>query len=520
MLKKLLSSIYLLLLLTTPVFAELSVPEKETTAEKMFIKAAITKHESTEILKSTIFDASLSFIPKQSSNIVYEWEFGDGNNGQGLEVLHTYKNPGFYNVKLKIYEKDNPENFSEDSLEIFAYRKMVILLTDIPEKQDWIPVIKNYSENHGVFLKVIDSFGSNTDFISEELLSKKISEEITSFQKAEDVIIFTNENAGLNALSRNFQNTYSKNKINLGQKNLILISNDIEETKDRIQKQFSIFEINEILMTKEAAITNFIDSRNYEEFKNKLKEGGYDFVIINEETGKTATWKFMTNMVNTLIGNGIPDNIIILILLLPLIVTVVSIMKQVVGFTTFGVYIPTIITFTFLITGLQIGLITLLLSLTSSLLSMFVIKRINMMLIPKYSVSLIITSIFLIVFLTIGIKFEYLSAQYLSVAIFPLLILCTLPEKLISIRSERGILSGLIIFMETMFTAILAYIISGGEVNLYFFTLKVSVFKNFLLYYPEIIIILIFVNIMLGRWSGLRLLESIKFRELLRHDEE
>jgi hypothetical protein len=46
----------------------------------------------------------------------------------------------------------------------------------------------------------------------------------------------------------------------------------------------------------------------------------------------------MSYFVNVLINNGIPDNTIALLLLLPVIATVVAFMRQVIGITTFGIY--------------------------------------------------------------------------------------------------------------------------------------------------------------------------------------
>jgi hypothetical protein len=38
--------------------------------------------------------------------------------------------------------------------------------------------------------------------------------------------------------------------------------------------------------------------------------------------------------------------------------------------------------------------------------------------------------------------------------------------------------------------------------------------------HPELIFVFLLINIILGRWTGLRLFEYIRFREVLKHAKE
>jgi hypothetical protein len=42
--------------------------------------------------------------------ISYTWDFGDGRNGSGLEVIHSYSEPGIYNISLTIKDADGNTN--------------------------------------------------------------------------------------------------------------------------------------------------------------------------------------------------------------------------------------------------------------------------------------------------------------------------------------------------------------------------------------------------------------------------
>ena len=164
-----------------------------------YLEAVINMETEVELNKSTIFDASQSFIPDPTQNLSYKWNFGDGNTNEGIEVLHSYKEPGYKVVKLTV---NNGTTTVEKELNIFVYQKLVLLITDQTEDQERIRIFQNIAENEGVYLKVIESFGSSTEFISEEILTKKLNEESLNIQKAQEIITWTKENAGLNAISR------------------------------------------------------------------------------------------------------------------------------------------------------------------------------------------------------------------------------------------------------------------------------------------------------------------------------
>ncbi len=482
-----------------------------------YLQAVINVNENIPIEKSTIFDASKSFIPDPSRKMSYSWDFGDGNRNEGVEVLHSYKQPGRYTISLTI--SDGAET-QQAFLEIFAYRKMILLITDQTEVEDRIEIIKDFAEKKGVFINVVDSFGSSTEFISEEVLAKKLNEGSSELKNAKELVIWTQENAGLNAISRYLQNSDKKNLASFKDKTIVNLQELNSSTINRIQRQFEIIKPKNIVLAKEAAIYALIDSNNQEEFINILEKGGYEYEIVDSKSGKIRPWNFMTYFVNLLINKGIPDNTIALLLLLPVIVTIVAFMKQVVGVTTFGIYTPSIITLSFLIIGMHAGLLTLISAVIIGILVMPILKRIRMLYFPKMAILIIMFSLTLLLILIASTYMRLFDAQFLSIAIFPMLILSTLVEKFISVKTEKGLNSAAALMAATILVAIIAYFFVGGEINLGFVKFKFDFIKGIIMSYPEIIFLLIIVNLLLGKWTGLRLLERMRFREVLRHIEE
>lgn len=488
----------------------------EETAQN-YLKAVIGKEETVEIQKSTIFDASQSFIPNPESEIKYEWDFGDGNKNEGIEVLHAYKEPGEYTITLEII---NGENKSKANMTIFAYRKLIVLISDQTESKDRIDIIQEFAKKDGVFIKLIESFGSSTEFISEEILSKKLTEEVNTLQKTEQIMIWTKENAGLNAISRYIQNNQKKETLNLSQKSIIVLEKDISTNISRIEQQFNLIRPKSIIVTKEGAINPLIESSNNEDFITVLEKGGYEYETITENTGKIRPWNFMSYFVNILINKGIPDNTIALLLLLPVIATVVAFMKQVVGISTFGIYTPSTMTLSFLVIGLYAGLLTLITAIIAGVIVRPILTKVRMLFIPKMAIVMTLVSIALLGILIISIYLNLFDAQFLSIAIFPMLILSTLVEKMVSVKSDKGLSSALLVMSETVLVAVIAYFIAGGEINLGFASIQLEIIKRLMINYPEIILLLLGINFLLGKWTGLRVIERIRFREVLRHIEE
>lgn len=64
-------------------------------------------HEPQHPCVDTIitFNASASYDPN-GYIISYHWEFGDGTNGAGITVEHSYAEAGYYNVRLMVTDND------------------------------------------------------------------------------------------------------------------------------------------------------------------------------------------------------------------------------------------------------------------------------------------------------------------------------------------------------------------------------------------------------------------------------
>lgn len=198
----------------------------------------------------------------------------------------------------------------------------------------------------------------------------------------------------------------------------------------------------------------------------------------------------------------IPQETIILILMFPVVATVIAFLRQVIGIKAFGIYTPLIITFAFLATGLKYGLIIFLLVLVAGTLARLAIRRLRLLYLPRMAIVLTIVAAIIFAFFWVG------GEELNAISIFPILIIMTLVEKFVAAQIDKGFNTAVVLSTETLALSIVAYFVASW-----------TWLQALLLHQPAWILLTLVINFALGRWTGLRLIEYFKYREVLRHVE-
>ena len=127
------------------------------------------------------------------------------------------------------------------------------------------------------------------------------------------------------------------------------------------------------------------------------------------------------------IMHNVPFDTVILILMLPIIATLITFFRQVVGIKAFGIYTPLIITFAFLATGIKYGLAIFIAVVVSGMISRFILKPFRLLYLPRVAIMLTLVALVILSILLLGGSFKRTGLA--SVSIFPILIIITLVEK-------------------------------------------------------------------------------------------
>jgi len=211
--------------------------------------------------------------------------------------------------------------------------------------------------------------------------------------------------------------------------------------------------------------------------------------------------------INFIVEQGVPLQTVALLLMLPVVVTLVAFFRQVIGIKAFGIYTPSIITFALLAfdpNGLKYGIAIFVSVIVVGTLSRLLMKQFRLLYLPRVAITVSIVSLAILFVLTIGGMYNRTGLA--AVSIFPLLIMITLAEKFIATQIEKGSRVALILAVETLIISVVGY-----------FLVSWNALVILVLQFPWIILFTFLINFSLGKWTGLRITELIRFRKIIRH---
>lgn len=207
------------------------------------------------------------------------------------------------------------------------------------------------------------------------------------------------------------------------------------------------------------------------------------------------------------IANGLPANIIVLLMLFPLIASIIAFGRHIVGLKGFGVYIPAVLSVAFVSTGIIVGILIFFAVLLAATIARRVVKRLRLPLLPRTAMLLWVVTFLILVLLMVA-SWVNISAL-LSVSIFPLLIIMLLTENFMSTQLFNSQKEALSITFETLLVAVLCALL-----------INLEGVQQFVLRFPEISIITVAgLNMLIGRYTGLRFLERVRFESIIEEEE-
>lgn len=209
-------------------------------------------------------------------------------------------------------------------------------------------------------------------------------------------------------------------------------------------------------------------------------------------------------IINFFLLEGVPFETVILILMLPIIATFIAFLRQVIGVKAFGIYTPLIVTFAFLATnGLKYGIAIFATVILVGMVMRLVLRPFRLLYLPRVAIMLMVVAIFILIMLVLGGGMRRTGLA--AVSIFPILIMITIVEKFVAVQIEKGNRTAIILAIETLIISILGYFIASSRFLIQLIAM-----------YPWIILLTIPINILLGKWTGLRISEYFRFKEILK----
>ncbi|MCF7844401.1 MAG: hypothetical protein K9M03_01055 [Kiritimatiellales bacterium] len=424
-----------------------------------------------------------------------------------VEVVYTPESVDAIVVRLVVRtDIDGEVQESETQRMITVYERKIAIIADSYIEREKLQIHQQTAANEGVYLRIVQPVGPTLPVSSEEALFNIISEQSTALPGAQSIVLWTDGITGLQALTRAVEADPTR-LAGIENQNIVIITDSSLNTLARTARgPFSVLKPDRIVITRKEAINPLISAVDTDTFLTDIEQRDIDFLVVDESSGVIRPWNLLSSLVNFMLTHGVSSQIVILLLTLPIIAMILAFFKQVIGITTFGLYTPSVVALSFLALGWTLGLAFLLFILITSYVTRALLRKWRLLYVPKVAIMLTVVSITLLLLLGIGASFNITFGRD---TIFILLIMSTLSESFLAVKTEEGLVSAVIGIGETILAALICV-----------FIVSWAALQSVLLAYPEIILLTILVDIGLGRWTGLRLVEYFRFREVFSHLQE
>ena len=196
------------------------------------------------------------------------------------------------------------------------------------------------------------------------------------------------------------------------------------------------------------------------------------------------------------------QNVYRTLLMIPIGALIVAFMRTVIGVPTLGTFMPILIAIAFRETELAWGILLFMLITGVGLLLRFYLDRLQLLLVPRLCAVLI-----LVILMMLGISL--FSASFgldrgFSIALFPIVILTMVIEHMSIVWEESGAWATMKEAAGSLAVATLGYL---AMINEYL--------THIVFLFPEVLLIVLAVSILIGRYTGYRFTELLRFRDIV-----
>ena len=187
----------------------------------------------------------------------------------------------------------------------------------------------------------------------------------------------------------------------------------------------------------------------------------------------------------------------------PLAILVIVLMRNVIGLQTMGTFTPMLLAMSLVKTGFWPGLLCFAIIMVLGLSIRFLMSKFNLLLVPRIS-AVVIFVILIMQFLTvIGYQLEFNIAQ--SAVFFPIIIMSWIIERASITWEEDGALNACREIVFSLIVAIATYFVISSEY-----------IRHIMFAFNELNLVILFIVMLLGTYTGYRLMELKRFRPLVK----
>ena len=231
-----------------------------------------------------------------------------------------------------------------------------------------------------------------------------------------------------------------------------------------------------------------------------IKQSGMESIIAASTREKTVHpdfWRY--SLLNLPLDT---QRVYSILLTVPIGVFLLVLLRNIIGVKTFGTFMPILIAISFRETQLVAGLVLFTLLISIGLAIRFYLEKLKLLLVPRLASVLIIVILLMLFMSILGHNLGLESG--LSVALFPMVIITMTIERMSIVWEERGAGEAINQGIGSLATAAIAFLV-----------MSMDQVEHLVTIFPEVLFILLSITMLLGRYSGYRLLELHRFKALV-----
>lgn len=450
---------------------------------------------SVKVGSEIVFDASTTVVP-QGTDPIYKWDMGNGGFRFGLRPIYSYDLPGVYQVKLEVSDRDNKDVLSTDEVFVEVFEQQAILLA------------RGADIGSSALAKVVDivtqqNIAVETTFVdgknASEMLQKSQGKNLLLAQKStierSDLLVVIDRFAL--ELLLEYQNIFPED-IEGKQILFIVPSSSVSGALiDLAQLSYNV-------MNPDSIIVHSLDT-----LSDDLTASA---TVIIEERNPRLTFGIIDvlyQLNSRLIEFGADIDMLYLVYILLLVGIFGMALRKILGLHTASVHTLSLSVLAFFYLGLWFGLFLF----TLATLAYFTIRRVY-----KTEYMTIFSTQFLfvgagflvsLIAIIAGRIFYPTMDMNLGVFFSVLLILISAYRLALNISADKLAPAFGKFFQDILFVVIILLIFSSEQIRL------------FVLLYTEMYILIVLISaIAIGKYTGLRLTELIRFQSLIKDTEE
>ncbi|NTS76686.1 hypothetical protein HR060_07370 [Catenovulum sp. SM1970] len=194
-------------------------------------------------------------------------------------------------------------------------------------------------------------------------------------------------------------------------------------------------------------------------------------------------------------------------LVLPFCALLITVFRNLFGLKSFGIFMPMLVGSACAFVGLTVGLMGFVMIVVIAFIGQIALHGLNLLKIPR--LAAIITLVNAATFSLLLLLDQFSTIEIGLLSLFPVIIITFIADKLYSLVEQRS-------WME------LSQTMAGSAVSIILCYLCISsaTLQGIFVLYPEAYLLVLAAQVYMGRWTGLRLTELVRFKQVLQNTTE